>query len=234
MLFEDMNWMDVERYLERDDRVVVVTGACEQHGYLSLLADIRIPLAVAREACGREGILIAPPLLFGISPYFTAYPGTLSLRPETFATVVRDAMWEWTWRTAPPAERRLGALDPTWVFVTSRTGAVEGLLVSWEVRFDLPEVTTIVARPVVRLREGSDVRVPDGCGLLLHVDEKGRASRVQALRCDEWDRRAVEVELMSWTFEPLVVDGEPRAFAVSVYSSSGGASPNSPSGWARK
>ena len=92
MLFEDVNWMDVERYLERDDRVVVVTGACEQHGYLSLLADIRIPLAVAREACGREGVLIAPPLPFGISPYFTAYPGTLSLRPETFAAVVQEVV----------------------------------------------------------------------------------------------------------------------------------------------
>ncbi len=92
MLFEDLSWMDVERYLERDDRVVVVTGACEQHGYLSLLADIRIPLVVAQEACQREGVLIAPPLSFGISPYFTAYPGTLSLRPETFAAVVREVI----------------------------------------------------------------------------------------------------------------------------------------------
>jgi creatinine amidohydrolase len=92
MLFEDLSWMDVERYLERDDRVVVVSGACEQHGYLSLLTDIRIPLAVAREACQREGVLIAPPLPFGISPYFTAYPGTLSLRPETFAAVVREVI----------------------------------------------------------------------------------------------------------------------------------------------
>lgn len=90
MLLEDMNWMDVERYLERDDRVVVVVGACEQHGYLSLLADIRIPLAVAQQACEREGVLIAPPLPYGISPYFTAYPGTLSLRTETFAAVVRE------------------------------------------------------------------------------------------------------------------------------------------------
>ena len=83
-MLEDLNWMDVERYLERDDRVVVVTGSCEQHGYLSLLADVRIPLAVAREACRREGVLIAPALPYGISPQFTAYPGTLSLRPETF------------------------------------------------------------------------------------------------------------------------------------------------------
>jgi len=89
MLFEDLNWMDVERYLERDDRVVVVTGSCEQHGYLSLASDVRVPLAVAREACRREGVLIAPPLPYGVSPYFAAYPGTLSLRPETFAAVVR-------------------------------------------------------------------------------------------------------------------------------------------------
>ena len=90
MLFKDLNWMNVEQYLERDDRVVVITGACEQHGYLSLSSDILIPLEVAREACRREGVLIAPPLAYGISPYFTAYPGTLSLRTETFSLVVRE------------------------------------------------------------------------------------------------------------------------------------------------
>jgi creatinine amidohydrolase len=37
-------------------------------------------------------VLIAPPLAYGISPYFITYPGTLSLRPETFAAVVRDLL----------------------------------------------------------------------------------------------------------------------------------------------
>ena len=92
MLFENLSWMDVERYLEQDDRVVVVTGACEQHGYLSLLADVLTPMAVAREACRREGVLVAPPLSYGISPYFTAYPGTVSLSPETFVVVVREVI----------------------------------------------------------------------------------------------------------------------------------------------
>jgi creatinine amidohydrolase len=92
MLFQDQSWMDVERYLERDDRVVVITGACEQHSTLSLLSDILVPLQVAREACRREGVLIAPPLPYGISPYFTAYPGTLNLSPETFAAVVREVI----------------------------------------------------------------------------------------------------------------------------------------------
>ena len=38
MLLEDLNWMDVENYLKQDDRIILVTGACEQHSYLSLLS----------------------------------------------------------------------------------------------------------------------------------------------------------------------------------------------------
>lgn len=92
MLFDDLNWMDVDQYLERDDRVVVITGSCEQHGHLSLLTDVRIPLEVARRACAMEKVLIAPPLPFGVSPHFEAYPGTLSLRPETFLSLVRELL----------------------------------------------------------------------------------------------------------------------------------------------
>ncbi len=87
-----MNWMQVETYLQDDDRVVLITGACEQHAALSLLADIQMPLAIAEAACAREGVLIAPPLPYGISPYFTAYPGTISLSPETFATLTREVL----------------------------------------------------------------------------------------------------------------------------------------------
>jgi creatinine amidohydrolase len=92
MQLASMNWMQVEAYLQRDDRIVVVTGACEQHAYLSLLADIRLPLAIAEAACKQESVLIAPPLPYGISPYFTAYPGTISLSLETFATIIREVL----------------------------------------------------------------------------------------------------------------------------------------------
>lgn len=92
MFLEAMSWMDVERYLARDDRIVVITGACEQHGYVSLLSDILAPVEIARAACAQEDVLVAPPLPFGISPYFTAYPGTLSLRVETFAAIMREVL----------------------------------------------------------------------------------------------------------------------------------------------
>jgi creatinine amidohydrolase len=90
MRIEELNWMDVEAYLKHDDRLILVIGACEQHGYLSLLADVKIPLALADAASQRTGVLVAPPLNFGASPYFLAYPGTFSLRLSTLMDVVED------------------------------------------------------------------------------------------------------------------------------------------------
>ena len=92
MRLEDLNWMDVERYLENDDRLILILGACEQHGYLSLLTDIKIPLALADSASKRTGVLVAPPLNFGVSPYFLDYPGTLSFGVKTMISAVEDIL----------------------------------------------------------------------------------------------------------------------------------------------
>src|SRR4029079_12006480 len=88
MRFEDLNWMDVESYLQTDDRLMLVTGACEQHGYLSLLTDSKIPLALAGAASQQTGVLVGPALHFGISPYFTTYPGTITLRAQTYLAII--------------------------------------------------------------------------------------------------------------------------------------------------
>lgn len=90
MLLENHNWMDVEQYLERDDRLMLVIGACEQHAYLSLLTDAKTPMAMAEAAGQQTGVLVAPLLNFGVSPSFTAYPGTISLRSRTFLAVIED------------------------------------------------------------------------------------------------------------------------------------------------
>jgi len=90
MRFEELNWMDVEEYLKQDDRLMIVVGACEQHAYLSLLSDVKVPLALADAASQQSGVLVAPPLNFGSSPYFLTYPGTLSLRLSTLLDIVED------------------------------------------------------------------------------------------------------------------------------------------------
>jgi creatinine amidohydrolase len=90
MRIEDLNWMDVEAYLKHEDRLIFVVGACEQHGYLSLLTDVKIPSALADAASQQTGVLVAPPMNFGSSPYFVSYPGTFSLRLATLLDSVED------------------------------------------------------------------------------------------------------------------------------------------------
>ncbi|MGD0004158.1 MAG: creatininase family protein [Anaerolineaceae bacterium] len=90
MRLDDLNWIDVEEYLKRDDRLMLVLGSTEQHGYLSLTTDVKIPLALAEAASQSSGVLVAPPLNFGVAPYFLSYPGTVSLRLSTFLDVVED------------------------------------------------------------------------------------------------------------------------------------------------
>ncbi len=92
MQFQNHNWMQMEAYLKNDQRVMLVLGACEQHGYLSLLTDVRIPMTLAKAASHQSGVLIAPPLNFGCSPYFLDYPGTISLRLQTYLNVVEDIL----------------------------------------------------------------------------------------------------------------------------------------------
>jgi creatinine amidohydrolase len=90
MRLEDMNWLDVESYLKQDDRLMMILGACEQHGYLSLLTDVKIPVALADAASKETGVLVAPPVNFGVSPYHLGYPGTISLRVTTLLEIVDD------------------------------------------------------------------------------------------------------------------------------------------------
>lgn len=92
MNFADKNWMHVEKYLETDRRVILVLGACEQHGYLSLMTDTKIPNALAEAASVKSGVLVAPSVNFGCSPYFLDYPGTISLRLHTYLDLVEDIL----------------------------------------------------------------------------------------------------------------------------------------------
>jgi creatinine amidohydrolase len=92
MRFEDLSWREVEKYLTNENRLIIVLGACEQHGYLSLLTDVKIPLALADAASQQTGVLIAPVVNFGVSPYFLDYPGSFSLRTTTLLDIVEDLM----------------------------------------------------------------------------------------------------------------------------------------------
>jgi creatinine amidohydrolase len=87
-----MNWKQIEEYLETDDRCVLPIGSTEQHGALSLCVDAILAERMAIDAAEPLGIPVYPVMPFGCAPYFSAFPGSISLKVETLLAVVRDVI----------------------------------------------------------------------------------------------------------------------------------------------
>ena len=92
MKIADMNWMQVEQKLQQDGRAVVPVGSTEQHGYLRLTVDAILAERVACEAAEPLGVPVFPVLSYGITPYFRRYPGSISLRLDTYQRIVADIL----------------------------------------------------------------------------------------------------------------------------------------------
>jgi len=88
----ELNWMHVEEYLRRDDRIVLPIGSTEQHGYLSLETDNILAERVSAEAAEPLGVLVLPVQPYGLTPSFAAYPGSPTLRLTTLVAVLRDLL----------------------------------------------------------------------------------------------------------------------------------------------
>jgi creatinine amidohydrolase len=88
----DMNWIQVEEYLKKDNRAVLPIGSTEQHAQLSLCVDYILSERVAVEAAEPLQVPVFPGVPYGITPYFMAYPGTISLTADTYMSLMRDIL----------------------------------------------------------------------------------------------------------------------------------------------
>jgi len=92
-LLEECGWLDVQEYLQHDDRLILVIGSTEQHGrHLVLGTDVWQAWEIAARLSERSGVLLAPPVSYGMSLHHLGFPGTLSLRPQTLSSVVADLL----------------------------------------------------------------------------------------------------------------------------------------------
>jgi len=92
MRVSECNWLQIEDYLKHDNRAVVPLGSTEQHAYLSLSVDSILSERVAAEAAEPLGVPVFPVVAYGITPYFRAYPGTISISLQTYAGLIRDIL----------------------------------------------------------------------------------------------------------------------------------------------
>jgi creatinine amidohydrolase len=87
-----MDWRMVEDWTRHDDRCVLPLGSTEQHAGLSLATDAINAERVALAAAEPLGIPVFPVVPYGLTPYFSDFPGTVTLRLATYAALLRDIL----------------------------------------------------------------------------------------------------------------------------------------------
>lgn len=88
-----MTWSDAELAFEQASVAILPSGSTEQHGpHMALETDTAIATGLARrlaEALGSRAVLL-PRIDYGLSEHHMRFPGTLTLRPETYQRMVLD------------------------------------------------------------------------------------------------------------------------------------------------
>lgn len=92
MRIAEMDWQRVEDWTRHDDRAALPLGSTEQHSGLSLLTDAILAERVAAQAAEPLHVPVFPALPYGIAPAFSGFPGSVTLRVETFCAVLRDVL----------------------------------------------------------------------------------------------------------------------------------------------
>jgi len=96
-LIQEMTSPEVREAMKETGIVIVHVGSMEQHGpHLPIKTDTTIGFEVSRRAAAKfyqktsRRVLVAPSIPFGMSLHHMAYPGTISLQPETLVTVMTE------------------------------------------------------------------------------------------------------------------------------------------------
>lgn len=96
-LLTDLSWVDVRAHLDRDRRLIVPVGVCDQYGpHLPIGTGTYIVDAIARELSQDFGVIRAPTIPYGVAlPSERRYAGRASLAEKTLHRVINDLLASW-------------------------------------------------------------------------------------------------------------------------------------------
>lgn len=93
-LLEEMTWEEAKTKFKETDLAILPVGSLEQHGpHLPLSTDAFDAYWLAKEVTKKvtpPKPVVLPPINYGISYHHMAFPGTVSLAPETLIATVYD------------------------------------------------------------------------------------------------------------------------------------------------
>ena len=91
-----MTWEEAGKAVQDAKAVIIPVGSTEQHGrHVPLDNDYFTSVTLAdfwAKDCQEAGlfVVVTPPLCFGISWYHMDFPGTITFKPSTFMTAIRE------------------------------------------------------------------------------------------------------------------------------------------------
>jgi len=97
MKLDQFTWPQVVEYLEKNDRLIIPAGTCEQHGrHLPLASDTLLAEYVAHQLSELTGILVAPAINYGVNlPADRNFAGTTSLSEGTLKQLLTEIIDWW-------------------------------------------------------------------------------------------------------------------------------------------
>ncbi|MBR3929752.1 MAG: creatininase family protein [Clostridia bacterium] len=102
MYLSRMNTLDVQKYLQSSDTILIPVGSLENHGlHMPLGTDALIPDEIARLLNEKSDILIAPTVNYGATDDLSGFPGTVSIGTEGLIHLLRaicDELYKYGFR----------------------------------------------------------------------------------------------------------------------------------------
>ena len=92
VILEGLTWIEAEKALKNIDVVLFALGArCKEHGpHLPLNNDFIMAEYLKNRVIQEIPVAVLPTLQYGYYPAFLEYPGSISLRAETFKNMILD------------------------------------------------------------------------------------------------------------------------------------------------
>jgi creatinine amidohydrolase len=90
---QKLSWKNIRDLVpNKIDTVLFPVGTIEAHGAAALGTDNLIPQSMAEYLADKIDCLIAPVLNYGITKSLYGYPGSMTLKPESFEMVIGDIL----------------------------------------------------------------------------------------------------------------------------------------------
>ncbi|MDY7020410.1 MAG: creatininase family protein [Cyanobacteriota bacterium] len=91
MLLHLSTWLEVEAYLSHSTGIIIPIGSTEQHGPTGLIGTDAISAeAIAKGTGEATKALVGPTINVGMALHHMAFPGSMSLQPNTLICVIKD------------------------------------------------------------------------------------------------------------------------------------------------